>query len=170
MVKYLISFENFMSNEKKTEKIVSSPEEVLEEYKSINWFNLLTKVTPKNQNDSDIVDDNSWNFSVTLKNHKREDILHIHPHIYPSTRVQPDEIKLVVEFMACKIVPTSKFSQFFGGSKEKAVEENKTAAIGVLQADVLTHLTNFLDNNHIDLHKLNSPSLQTIIEESGKVY
>lgn len=170
MEKYIISLENYMSNEKRIDTTVSSTKEVIEQYKSINWFNLLTKATPENQNDSDIVDDNSWNFSVTFKNDKKEDILHIHPHLYPSTRVQPEEIKLVVEFRACKIISTSKFSQFFGGAKEKAVEENKTAAIGVLQADVLTHLTNFLDNNHIDLHKLNSLSLHTIIEESGKVY
>ncbi|EWH13067.1 hypothetical protein KLA_11000 [Cellulophaga geojensis KL-A] len=60
-----------MSNEKRIDTTVSSTKEVIEQYKSINWFNLLTKATPENQNDSDIVDDNSWNFSVTFKNDKK---------------------------------------------------------------------------------------------------
>ena len=170
MGKYIICFENFSSGEKKIDTTVSSSLEVMELYKSINWFNLLTKATDANQNDSDIVDDNSWNFSVIFRNNKKKYIIHIHPHLYPSTSVQPEAIKLVLEFMSSKIVPTSKFSQLFGGSKEKAVEENKTAATGVLQEETVTHLTNFLDNNHTDLQRFNHLSTDTIIDESYTVY
>ncbi|WBU90310.1 hypothetical protein [Cellulophaga omnivescoria] len=170
MEKYIISLENYMSNEKRIDTTVSSTKQVLEQYKSINWFNLLTKATPENQNDSDIVEDNSWNFSVSFKRNRKEYILHIHPHLYPSPSVQPNQIKLVLEYMSSNIVPTSKLSQFFGGSKEKSVKEHQTAATGVLQDDALTHLSNFLDGNLTDLHRFGSLSLSTITDESYKVY
>lgn len=159
-----------MSNEKKIDTTVSSSKGVIEQFKSINWYDLLTKATPENQNDSDIVDNNSWNFSVSFKRNRKEYILHIHPHLYPSPSVQPNQIKLVLEYMSSNIVPTSKLSQFFGGSKEKSVKEHQTAAMGVLLDDALTHLTNFLDTNHTDLHRFGSLSLNTITDESYKIY
>ena len=91
MEKYKIAFENSLSGKKGVETTVSSTKEVIEHYKSINWFELLKKATPENQNDSDIMDDNSWNFSIEYEKYKKEYILHIYPHLYPTPILAPNK-------------------------------------------------------------------------------
>lgn len=170
MEKYKIAFENSLSGKKGVETTVSSTKEVIEHYKSINWFELLKKATPENQNDSDIMDDNSWNFSIEYEKYKKEYILHIYPHLYPTPSVKPDDIKLVVEFKESNIVPTSKFVQFFGSSKVKKVEQYKTEATDLLQEDILEYLKDFLNTNHMNLKKLNSNEFDTMFERICKAY
>ena len=170
MKKYKIHFENLSSGEQRIDTTFSSDLEVIEQYKKINWFELLTKATDENKGNSDIIDDNSWNFAVKFKKNNKEYLLHINPHLYPSPSVKHDELKLVVEFREYKIVPTSKLTQFFGGSKEKAVEQAKTNATDLLQKEVLQHLDNFLNTNHMGLKKLGFTELDNMIDQVYKVY
>lgn len=170
MEKYKIAFENFMTKKKGVKTTVSSTSEVIEHYKNINWFELLTKATDENQNDSDLIDTNSWNFSVEYEKYKKEYILHIHPHLYPTPSVKPDDIKLVIEFKESNIVPTSKFTQLFGGSKEKKVEQYKTEATDLLQEDILEFLKDFLNTNHMNLKKLNSNDFDAMFKRICEAY
>ena len=170
MKKFDVQFQNFFTDKLKIDSKVSSTSEVIDLYKSINWFDLLTKATSENKGGSDIIDDNNWNFSIKYQKLKKEYFLNIYPHWFPSTNVKPNEIKLILEFKESKIVPSSKLFQFFGGSKEKTVEENITGITDVLQEETLEYLTNFLNTNLIGLRKFPYKNIDSLIENVNHDY
>ena len=79
-------------------------------------------------------------------------------------------MKLILEFKESKIVPSSKLFQFFGGSKEKTVEENITGITDVLQEETLEYLTNFLNTNLIGLRKFPYKNIGSLIENVNHDY